>query len=297
MGPDNTSHLSAAARRRRESASARAAQALERLAKAPGPHTVARLAEVAGVSRSWIYTRPEVRQRLEKLAERRGLAPHRAGPVGSQRATVASQRHRLEETRGRVQQLTAENRRLREEMAAVYGRLREENPGGGRPLGVTTSWRDEATLAAAQEAAARGQIEAWVHDYLNGAGRNVPMVRGLRRQRRWWIGPVEAPVIGLTRIVGPEPDMPFPRSFEDWEPRLAGIQKSIAGGWDVPPVIVDACRTGVLHISDGNHRFEAQRQMGRGVVWAILFFDDKKAWQSFERPWASAVARQDGVNP
>jgi hypothetical protein len=138
-------------------------------------------------------------------------------------------------------------------------------------------------------------IEGWIHDYLNGAGRNVPMARGLRRRRRWWIGPVAVPVVELSRIVGPEPGMPYPRAPEDWEPRLAGIERSLRRGWDVPPVIVDACHTDALLVADGNHRFEAQRQMGRDAVWSLLFFDEEETWRSFERPWAVDASRHVGT--
>ena len=158
-------------------------------------------------------------------------------------------------------------------------------------------WRDDATLAAARRGAALGRIEAWVHDYLNGAGRNVPMVRALRRGQQWWIGPLEVPVGELTRIVGPEPGMPYPRAYEDWEPRLAGIERSLKSGWDAPPVIVDACRPDVLLVADGNHRFEAQRRMGRPAVWALLFFDSEDGWRSFDRPWAIGAVRHAGAGP
>lgn len=164
-------------------------------------------------------------------------------------------------------------------------------------ISTPARWQDDATLAAAVEAARLGKIESWVHDYLHGAGRNVPMVRGLRRRARWWIGPVEAPAGELRRIVGPEPAMAYPRTAEDWEPRLAGIERSIRAGWDAPPIIVDACAPGVLLVADGNHRFEAQRRMDRQAVWAILFFDDEAAWRGFERPWATGATRSTGAAP
>lgn len=73
-------------------------------------------------------------------------------------------------------------------------------------ISMPVRWSDDATLAAARPAAALGRIEAWVHDYLNGAGRNVPMVRGLRHRQRWWIGPVEE----LVRMSGPNRACPTP---------------------------------------------------------------------------------------
>ncbi len=46
---------------------ARAADALERLPAAPDPLMVARLAQAASVSRSWIYTQPELLERSRNL--------------------------------------------------------------------------------------------------------------------------------------------------------------------------------------------------------------------------------------
>lgn len=132
MRADNTEHVVAAARRRRDATAARAAEALVALAGSPGPVTVARLAQAAGVSRSWIYTQPELRERLHELAERRGPAPRRPAPDVAQAATTASLRRRLELSHDRVRQLTDENRRLREELATAYGRLRVAERGGAQ---------------------------------------------------------------------------------------------------------------------------------------------------------------------
>ena len=136
-------------------------------------------------------------------------------------------------------------------------------------------WRDPFTGSAARRAAGEGQLERWVHRWLTGAGRNVPMSRGLRAVRRWWLGPVAVPVGELTRIVGPEPAMAYPRGEEDWAPRLEGIAESIRDGWDVPPVISEYRASGLV-VCDGNHRCEAQRRMGCVTVSCIVWFNESK---------------------
>jgi hypothetical protein len=60
MRADNTNHLAAATQQRSEQARIRAEGALTQLIAARQPITVAGLARVAGVSRSWLYTQPDL---------------------------------------------------------------------------------------------------------------------------------------------------------------------------------------------------------------------------------------------
>ena len=119
------------------------------------------------------------------------------------------------------------------------------------------------------------------------------MSRVLCEKQAWWLGPVQAPVVELVRQVGPEPGMSFPRATVDWEPRLSGIIESIKAGWDAPPVIAEY-RDERLLICDGNHRFEAQRRIGRPSVWTIICFHDEASWRAFARPWAAEAPRLSG---
>ena len=120
------------------------------------------------------------------------------------------------------------------------------------------------------------------------------MARALRERRQWWIGVADVPVGLLRRIVGPEPGMPFPRAARDWVARLDGIADSIRDGWDTPPVIA-GYEAGELVVNDGNHRYEAQRRMGRGAIGAVLRFDDQQAWESYRPAWAGHAPREAGV--
>ena len=87
--------LSEAAARRHELTRAKAVQALRELDRAGTPVTFAGVAHAAGVSRSWLYTQPDISGQIRRL---RGKT-HGAGSAGtipaSQRPTEASLRARL----------------------------------------------------------------------------------------------------------------------------------------------------------------------------------------------------------
>jgi Family of unknown function (DUF6262) len=123
MRADNTDRLRRASRQRAEQTRARALAALETMGSAP--ITVARLAAAAGVSRSWIYTQPELLERTSVGATERPPR-HDVEIPETQRASTTSLQRRLEIAHHRVRQLTHENSQLRDELSLAYGRLRAE---------------------------------------------------------------------------------------------------------------------------------------------------------------------------
>jgi hypothetical protein len=118
--PDNR-RLAEHARRRHEETLQRARRALEALAVSSGPVTVSRLIREAAVSRSWIYTQPELLDLLEKL---RHSGDRTAGPAPNSRASDESLRRRLDLAHQRIAQLRADNHELREMLARAHGELR-----------------------------------------------------------------------------------------------------------------------------------------------------------------------------
>ena len=99
---------------------------------------MARLADEARVSRSWIYAEPELRAQIEQAAT--GMATAAPAPTATldQHASTASLLRRLELAQQRIQQLTDDNRRLRDQLARVYGQHRAEHQ-TGRPRTKPTS--------------------------------------------------------------------------------------------------------------------------------------------------------------
>jgi Family of unknown function (DUF6262) len=113
--------LSEAAARRHELTRAKAVQALRELDRAGTPVTFAAVAQSAGVSRSWLYTQPDISGQIRRLREKTsGDGSAGAIPAG-QRATDASLRSRLTAALDRSKQLAEENARLRRQLARALG--------------------------------------------------------------------------------------------------------------------------------------------------------------------------------
>jgi len=113
--------LSEAAARRHELTRSRAVQALRELDRSGTPVTFAGVAEAAGVSRSWLYTQPDISGQIRRLRQNTtGAGSADAVPAG-QRATDASLRARLTAALDRNKQLADENARLRRQLARALG--------------------------------------------------------------------------------------------------------------------------------------------------------------------------------
>ena len=120
MPPEAPAPLAAAAARRHQLTRARAIQALRELDRAGSPVTFASVAGAAGISRSWLYTQPDIRDQIRQLRGTPSPGPASAIPA-SQRATDTSLRARLTATLHRNQQLAEENARLRRQLARALG--------------------------------------------------------------------------------------------------------------------------------------------------------------------------------
>jgi hypothetical protein len=113
--------LSESAARRHELTRSRAVQALRELDRAGSPVTFAGVAQAAGVSRSWLYTQPDISGQIRRLRQNTtGACSAGAVPAG-QRATDASLRARLTTALDRNKQLADENARLRRQLARALG--------------------------------------------------------------------------------------------------------------------------------------------------------------------------------
>jgi Family of unknown function (DUF6262) len=112
--------LSEAAARRHELTRSKAIQALRELDRAGTPVTFAGVAQAAGVSRSWLYTQPDISGQIRRLRKSKDGAGAGTIPSG-QRATDASLRARLATALDRNKQLADENARLRRQLARALG--------------------------------------------------------------------------------------------------------------------------------------------------------------------------------
>jgi hypothetical protein len=122
MQADHGHRLAEHARERHRQTLRRAEKAITELANADEPVTVASVAKRAGVSRSWIYTQPALRARIDQL-QRHSAAATSARDTAT-RASDESLRHRLALAHERISQLRAENQHLRDALAHAHGELR-----------------------------------------------------------------------------------------------------------------------------------------------------------------------------
>ena len=118
MRPDP---LSQAAARRHELTRSRAIQALRELDRAGTPVTFAGVAQAAGVSRSWLYTQPDIGSQIRRLRHSTNGAGSAGAVPAGQRPTEASLRARLTTALDRNRQLADENARLRRQLARALG--------------------------------------------------------------------------------------------------------------------------------------------------------------------------------
>ena len=139
MRADNTHHLTEAARHRAQTTRRRAVAALRRMDTSGLPVTIDALAREARVSRSWIYSQPDLRAEAARLRDR--PRPATGGPAvpDRERASDASLLRRVEVATQRIRELETDNKRLRVALAEALGEQRVAP--AGRPHRDTPSPR------------------------------------------------------------------------------------------------------------------------------------------------------------
>jgi Family of unknown function (DUF6262) len=151
MRPDNSAAIIAAARQRHELTRSKAIRALRELQAAAEPVTFDGVARAAGISRSWLYTQPDIRAEIEHLRQATRRAPGPAIPPG-QRASSASLHARLQTAIERNRMLTEENQRLRRQLAQALGQQRSSPRASQHtPSGTSPSGNDPSPPAQPQQ--------------------------------------------------------------------------------------------------------------------------------------------------
>ena len=123
--------LSEAAARRHELTRSRTVQALRELDRSGAPVTFAGVAKTAGVSRSWLYTQPDISSQIRRLRQNTSSAGSAGAIPAGQRTTDASLRARLATALDRNKQLADENTRLRRQLARALGDQRSARTRSG----------------------------------------------------------------------------------------------------------------------------------------------------------------------
>jgi len=133
----------------------------------------------------------------------------------------------------------------------------------------------EFDTPSAQRYAREGRIEEWVHRYLTTGGwANPEFSEGLKKDKRWWYGPVEVPLASLSPAVGTAPGMEYQVGEEYWQGVTGRMALTLTDPLSLPPLIVEY-RNGELSIRDGNTRHGAMLLQGWSKCWVIFWYNSE----------------------
>src|SRR5712671_868243 len=145
-----------------------------------------------------------------------------------------------------------------------------------------------ATIEEVTEYAHNGQLEDWIDAFLRAEGNNIPLADGLKNQKRYWIGPLQLPLKRLVRCCGPEEEMEYRVSLEDWNTKVGSLIEYIQSGGELPPFIVQY-RQGIFSLQDGSHRYGAYEKLSRETYWTLIWCDSEEAFEEMKAAIDHAV--------
>lgn len=143
----------------------------------------------------------------------------------------------------------------------------------------------ELDTTSAQQWGARGEIEAWVHKYLLsglGGSSNPQFSEGLKRERRWWNGPLELALSDLSPAVGTTPGLEYVVEEDYWQVRTSKLAETFTTPASLPPLILEY-RGGELSIRDGNTRYGAMQRLGWKTCWVVVWYNSEADYLSHSK--------------
>ena len=135
----------------------------------------------------------------------------------------------------------------------------------------------ELDTVSAQKWASEGKLEEWVHKFLlsgKGGKSDPEFSKGLKREKRWWNGPIELRLTDLSPAVGVEPEMEYVIDKDHWSARTSNLAESFSSLLALPPLIVEY-RAGELSVRDGNTRYGAMKLLGWPTCWVIIWYNSE----------------------
>ena len=109
---------------------------------------------------------------------------------------------------------------------------------------------NDFSVTEALEYSKKGLLEDWIHEFLTSGGKNEGLSIGLKKKKRFFVGPIRIDLAKLTRICGPEKNMKYHESEERWERKIKIILSGLKMGWKMPPLIVRYKKRKLLRIED-----------------------------------------------
>ncbi len=136
------------------------------------------------------------------------------------------------------------------------------------------------STTSAKQFSDAGRLEDWVHQFLLSDGHNKAFSDGLKLFDRFFLGPFIMPLSLFTRCCGPEKEMKYQVNKEWFEKRVESLKKTFQINRDMPPLIVHYVDHG-FELNDGNHRFEALRQLSVKEYPVIVWITEQAEYDEF----------------
>jgi hypothetical protein len=116
----NIDGLKANAQLRHQETMKRTDAGIRRLLQEERPVNFHTISAIADVSTAWLYSHPDVRQRIEHLRERQD---NRISAKSKGVTSISPKNAIMETLRQRIKKLEAENQALKEQVEVLYGQL------------------------------------------------------------------------------------------------------------------------------------------------------------------------------
>jgi len=127
------------------------------------------------------------------------------------------------------------------------------------------------TLTEALIASRDNDIETWIHNFLrSGDNPNIALSEGLKKEKRYYEGPIKVSLDRFERVCGPEKSMLYQVDETYFNNRVKKMMDAINDGWDMPPLMIEIRDNG-FYMNDGNHRYEALMRLGIKTYYVIFW--------------------------
>ena len=154
----------------------------------------------------------------------------------------------------------------------------------GGCLKCYTVFMNNELFELSSEYGKNGNIEEWVHVFLLGSGNNVPLSDGLKKTKRYWVGPIEYDVSKLIRVGGPEEGKEYPETQETWDARIEEMLKDLEHGWKPAPLIAEY-KNGEIKVRDGGHRLAAFEKTRLKKVWVVIWSNNEEDYKELNKQY------------
>ena len=130
-------------------------------------------------------------------------------------------------------------------------------------------------LTKALQSAKEGKFEEWLHDFLSYNPKDEGLLDGLKKQKRYWLQPIEMELAMLKRTCGPEKEMKYFEAEDVWNKTIGTMKLDLDKGWKPAPLIIEF-KDGKFNVADGNHRMGALINSGYKKYWIAIWANNEQ---------------------